>query len=199
MKQHLLALAVASALTACGGGGNPPEKITIGIDQPPAETPRPPPTQVIVQPPVTPVPPPDENDPPPVIDEEDDEPPVTSPENPDFTAQLVRAPASGSYVCDDTVLYLTGKNIGNAELVHGNNYSTYARFSTSVDGSFAVLQFNPKQVWQNGEIKVRILAWDKPAGSPDAREIEVMSERTWVIANGVPPCFPYQGSVLPPS
>lgn len=195
MKKKFLLLSIISALAACGGGGDEPRD----KNQPPAATlPSAPPAVVIHQPTVTPVQPPAADQPPPVIDKEADAPTVTIPTNPDFEAKLQRAPANGSYICSSVIIHITGKGIKNAELVHGDNYATYARFSTSVEGTFAVLQFNPRQVWANGAIRVRVLAWDQPPGSPQAHEVEVMPERTWIIANDAEPCksLPGVGSIV---
>ncbi|WP_192805229.1 hypothetical protein [Noviherbaspirillum aerium] len=113
-----------------------------------------------------------------------------------FTASLISAPATNTYVCHMQTLEIRGTRLANVELLPSNSYTPIlGKFTVSDDGKIARLQFDPRK-FPNGDLKVRISAFDAPAGQP-ANEIIVMPERTWRIANDTWPCLSPGGNQPP--
>jgi hypothetical protein len=97
---------------------------------------------------------------------------------------VTQAPEDGARYLSGTVrLEVSGIGMRNVELLPENGYTPrLASFNVSDDGTFAYLDLDTKQI-QNGGIELRISAFDKPAGAPDAREIVAMPVRTWLLGN----------------
>lgn len=98
-----------------------------------------------------------------------------------FTAMVTAAPAHGSTVTGMVHLEVRGSGLANIELLPANGYTPkLGTFSTSVDKTRAWLDFDPK-VLPIGVNEVRISAFSKPAGQPNAQEIAAMPARQWNI------------------
>lgn len=105
-----------------------------------------------------------------------------------FKAQVTSAPENGSYVCSMVTLEVVGSRIKNVELLPPEGFAPkYGSFTVAVDERVARLQFDPRK-FPNGDLRVRISAFDAPAGQP-ATEVIAMPERTWRIANDIWPCL----------
>jgi hypothetical protein len=89
-----------------------------------------------------------------------------------------------------TTLEVQGNQIRNVELLPPEGYTytpKYGTFTVAQDGRMARMEFDPKK-FPNGDLRIRISAFDAPAGQP-ANEIVVTRDRTWKIANNAPPCL----------
>lgn len=125
-----------------------------------------------------------------------DTPPCLSPgssgQTPDpnapFSATLTQAPADGTYVCSMTTIEVQGNRLRNVELLPPNSYTPkLGTFTVSANGRLARMDFDPRQ-WPNGDLHVRISAFDAPAGQA-ANEIVLTQDRIWRIANDTWPCM----------
>lgn len=100
------------------------------------------------------------------------------------------APADGTTITtagNIVRLMVRGSSLGNVELLPAEGYApTLGRFTISGEGTVATLDFNTRNL-PNGVLRARIVAFDKPAGSADAREIVAMEARTWTLANSPEP------------
>jgi hypothetical protein len=111
----------------------------------------------------------------------------TAPSNapPAFGAGVFLAPPDQAKINDIVHLEVIGSGILNAELLPGSGYiPKYGIFTVSMDHTHAVLDWDTRK-WPNGPVRLRISAFNKPGGDPDASEIVAMQPRTWVINNPV--------------
>lgn len=101
-----------------------------------------------------------------------------------FTATVTQAPADGARYLSGTVrLEVRGSGMRNVELLPENRYvPRLGTFTVAGNGTSAYLDLDTRVI-PNGGIKLRISAFDKPAGASDAREVIAMAARTWLIAN----------------
>lgn len=115
-------------------------------------------------------------------------PPIDPPTTAAFTvSDLNGEPGDGERVCGTRFITIYGTNIRNAEIVPAEGYfPKYGTFDVDSSGTFGRIFFNPLNV-PPGQLGVRIVAFDAPAGQP-GREIVAMPPRTWEIAPGAPPC-----------
>jgi hypothetical protein len=80
-------------------------------------------------------------------------------------------------------LEVSGTGMQNVELLPESAYlPKLASFNVSADGTSAYLDLDTKQI-PDGGIKLRIVAFDQPAGTPNAGEVVAMPTRTWLIKN----------------
>lgn len=103
-------------------------------------------------------------------------------------AFLRTAPSDGETISGFVRLDFTALNIQNAELLPESGYEPkYGRFNLRQTDHFvsAAMDLDTTKL-PNGPIKVRIAAFDAPAGQ-QGRETVVMTTRTWIINNPVVP------------
>lgn len=119
------------------------------------------------------------------------QPSTTTPPAPSITPfSIVRvdAPASGAIICSNVTLAVTGVGLRNVELVpEGSVFPKFGTFNVSADGTVATFTFSPLNHLMDQQLRVRIVAWDAPAGEP-ARTIVAMEARTWY------PYYPHKTS-----
>jgi hypothetical protein len=212
MEKHKSWLAIAffvAFLTGCGGGGEGEssgpsngQDTSTGSDPAPDPTPSPSPSPApgsgrspSPSPSPVPSPDPDVGAPTPILDPD----PTPTPDNPAaFAAQVTEAPADGATVDGIVRLEIEGSNIQNAELLPATGYEpTYGQFTIAPDGNSAILNFNTTTL-PDGPIKVRISAFNRPAGDSGASEIIAMPARTWDIQNNTSPDLGPIPDPLPP-
>jgi hypothetical protein len=100
-----------------------------------------------------------------------------------FSASVTMAPLNGEHLSGSARLEVRGSGIENVELLPPEGYSpVYGRFSISADKTFAWLDWDTT-MQANGALRVRLSAFNTPAGSLDAREIISMPVREWVTNN----------------
>lgn len=167
-------------LVACGGGGS---------DDTAAAANRPPPADSSgggANPPASPPPPApgDGGNNPPTSGGGASPPPDSSPVPPqEFTAQVTQAPADGERLSGTVQLEVRGSGMRNVELLPESGYvPKLADLQISEDGTLATLQLDTR-VMTNGGIKLRIVAFDRPAGTAGAQEVVAMPSRTWLVSN----------------
>lgn len=113
--------------------------------------------------------------------------PAPSPAPAPLAATVVRAPVDGETVSGTMRLEVQGRSIENVELLPATGYTPrLGSFNVSADKTFAYLDLDTTSV-PNGPLRLRISAFDAPAGSPDATEVIAMSTRTWTFRNDPPP------------
>lgn len=101
----------------------------------------------------------------------------------EFTAQVTQAPADGERLSGTVLLEVRGSGMRNVELLPENGYvPKLADLQISDDGTLATLQLDTRVI-TNGGIKLRIVAFDQPAGMAGAREVVAMPSRTWLVSN----------------
>lgn len=101
-----------------------------------------------------------------------------------LTATATQAPSEGaSYLSGTVRLEVSGSGMRNVELLPESGYAPrLGTFNVSSDGTSAYLDLDTRLI-PDGGIKLRISAFDKPAGSADAREVVAMPARTWLVNN----------------
>ena len=104
-----------------------------------------------------------------------------------FFAQTWAAPPDGATVKGVVRIEVQGNLMQNVELLPGSGYAPrLGVFKITGDKALAWLDFDTTRL-PNGPLKVRVSAFDVPAGQSGAREIVTMSERTWNINNSSVP------------
>jgi hypothetical protein len=99
-----------------------------------------------------------------------------------FQATLVRAPTEGTYLCAKTHFEVHGVGLKNVELLPSTgNDPKYGTFAISESGTVAKLEFDSAGRPQ-GDIMVRISAFDSPAGQAGNESI-VMPARKLIIGD----------------
>lgn len=100
-----------------------------------------------------------------------------------FTASVTMAPLHGAMVSGVARLEVRGSGMENVELLPVEGYSPkYGKFIISADKTFAWLDWDSR-ILEGGPLPTRISAFNKPAGSSDAREIIAMPVREWTMNN----------------
>jgi hypothetical protein len=103
-----------------------------------------------------------------------------------FSAQLLAAPADGTTISGVVQFQLQGTGIENAELLPPTGYApVLGHFTVSPDKTMATLTFDTASL-PNGTLRVRVSAYDKPAGTAGASEAVVMPTRQWRLQNAMP-------------
>lgn len=114
-----------------------------------------------------------------------------------LTADATTAPADGQAVSGIVTLEVRGQDLVNVELLPAEGYlPRWGVFTVSDNGTVARLNFDT-QALPNGPLRLRIVAFDKPAGDPNANEIVAMPARTWNISNAAPAPFSAAATVAP--
>ena len=92
-------------------------------------------------------------------------------------------------ICAFPRLEVTGTAMRNVELVPADTLApVLGRFAVAPDGSFATLPFDTNSL-PKGVIRVRIVAYDVPAGQP-GNMVVAMPARTWNVGDpSAPPCL----------
>ena len=104
-----------------------------------------------------------------------------------FSASVVRAPVDGESISGTMRIEVQGQSLGNVELLPAEGYvPRLGSFRISDDRTFAYLDLDTTTV-PNGPLRLRISAFDAPAGSASAREAIAMPVRTWSFRNAPPP------------
>lgn len=108
----------------------------------------------------------------------------SGPTTPVLAASVTQAPEDGArYLSGIVRLEVRGSGMRNVELLPAEGYiPRLATFNVSEDGASAYLDLDTKLI-PNGGIKLRISAFDKPAGTTGAIEVVAMPTRTWLINN----------------
>lgn len=101
-----------------------------------------------------------------------------------LSATVTQAPEDGSRFLSGTVrIDVSGTGMRNVELLPESGYvPTLSSFNISGDGTYAYLDLDTKLI-PNGGIKLRISAFDQPAGTANPREVIAMPTRTWLVNN----------------
>lgn len=108
---------------------------------------------------------------------------------PPFAATVATAPVDGASISGVVAFRVTGNQIRNCELLPATGYTpNYGTFSLSSSNTVAKLNWSSTAV-ANGNIQLRISAFDQPAGSP-ANEIVAMQPRTYHLNNTSAPAGP---------
>lgn len=103
-----------------------------------------------------------------------------------FSAQLLAAPADGTTISGVVQFQLQGTGIENAELLPPTGYApVLGTFTVSPDKTMATLNFNTASL-PNGTLRLRVSAYDRPAGTAGASEAVVMPMRQWQVQNATP-------------
>jgi proprotein convertase subtilisin/kexin type 2 len=106
------------------------------------------------------------------------------------------APQHNATLQETVRLEVRGAGIGNVELLPASGYTPlYVRFNISADGTQAWADFDTRAL-ANGQLSLRISAFDGPPGTPGTREIVAMTPRAWNIANTPTGPAPGQGDPL---
>lgn len=104
-----------------------------------------------------------------------------------FSANVTEAPADGATLTGTVALEIRGSGIANAELLMDSGYEpVLERFTVSADKTVARLNVDTRTI-PNGPIRLRISAFDAPAGSTEASEIIAMPARSWTFDNSPAP------------
>lgn len=113
--------------------------------------------------------------------------PTPGPAPAPLSAAVVRAPVDGETISGTTRIEVQGRSIENVELLPAEGYvPRLGSFTVSADGTFAYLDLDTAIV-PNGPLRLRISAFDAPAGSPSSGEVIAMPVRTWTFRNDPPP------------
>ncbi len=100
-----------------------------------------------------------------------------------LTAALTSAPEDGARLSGIVRLEVSGSGMRNVELLTESGYSPrLGRFDVSGDGRSASLDFDTSMI-PNGGARLRISAFDAPAGTSGASEVIAMPPRLWLIRN----------------
>lgn len=100
-----------------------------------------------------------------------------------FAATVTVAPPDGTTLSGFVKLEVRGSGLGNVELLPADAYlPIWAAFTLSDDRTIASLDLDTR-ILPNGPIRLRISAFNRPAGDPTASEIIAMPARTWNINN----------------
>lgn len=101
-----------------------------------------------------------------------------------LSATVTQAPEDGARYLSGTVrLEVQGSGMRNVELLAETGYvPRLGSFNVSADGTSAHFDLNTRLI-PNGGIKLRISAFDKPAGTSGTREVVAMPARTWIVGN----------------
>src|SRR5690606_24216820 len=105
------------------------------------------------------------------------------------------APEDGAQLSGIVRLEVRGVQMENVELLPASGYlPRHGVFKVSEDGSLAWLDLDTTRL-PDGEVNVRISAFDVAAGQAGAREIIAMPARTWTISNPAISSSPFSASV----
>lgn len=98
-------------------------------------------------------------------------------------AETTLAPINGAIITGIVRLEVVGWNMRNVELLPPTGYRpVYARFTVSEDGRSAFVDFDTRTV-PNGALDVRISAFNRFIGDPEAREFVALRPHTWFVLN----------------
>ncbi len=118
--------------------------------------------------------------------------PPTSPSGPpqpptsEFSVNRVFAPFAGSPIRGTVTLEVHGNNLQNVELLPSSRLVPILdRFSVDKTRKLARFELDTRE-FKDGPFDVRIVAWNQPAGSAQARNIVAMPARRWIVSNNTP-------------
>jgi probable HAF family extracellular repeat protein len=115
-----------------------------------------------------------------------------------FAASLASAPANGAVVSGIARLEVRGSGIVNAELLPASGYSPrLGVFNVSADRTHAWLDFDTRSL-PDGVRDLRISAYNRAEGQPNASEIIAMPARRWQFSNGATSAFTATVATAPP-
>mgnify|MGYP003575377924 CR=1 FL=1 len=113
-----------------------------------------------------------------------------------FFANVTVAPPDGAIVSRTVRVEISGNSIANAELLPARGYlPRMGVFNITGDRTRAWLDLDTMKL-PNGFLRLRISAFDVPAGQRGAREIVAMAPRVWIVSNAIPEPAAFTGALV---